>query len=512
MKLSTLMGVAALAALSSCAKPAMDSATQAVNAQNVERAVQQLDTVAQEILERSGIPGMAIAVVHQGETVYAKGFGVRRLGEPEPIDRDTVFQLASVSKSVGATVVASQVGLGNISWDSRVVETLPWFALNDRDSTRNLTIGDLYAHRSGLPDHAGDELEEIGYTRREVLERLHHLPVLPLRAHYNYTNFGMTAGAEAVATAAGTEWESLSEAAIYRPLGMSRTSSRYSDYIGRSNRAHPHVRSQGVYVPSAQRQPDAQSPAGGVSSSVTDMANWMNLVLGMGNFKGTRLIALDALAPALRPQILSAPAEGERPAGHYGYGFNVSTSAAGHKMLNHSGAFLMGAATTFSLLPAAVTGIVVLTNAEPVGAAEAVSMTYMDLVQFGRPSRDWYALFEQAFAPMTAPEGSIVDAAFPTTPDPALAPHAYVGTYRNAYYGDLVIGDEGGQLMLTVGPAAKRYALAHWDGNTFALEPDGEIAPAGSRFKAEFGVGADGLMHSVKVELFDENGLGTFTR
>ncbi|WP_201742155.1 serine hydrolase [Mangrovicoccus ximenensis] len=149
-----------------------------------------------------------------------------------------------------------------MNWTSPVRDFLPWFDLGDDWVSGHVTIGDLYAHRSGLPDHAGDDLEDIGYGRREVLERLGKLPQGPFRAQYAYTNFGLTAAAEAVATAAGTDWAALSEEAIYKPLGMTSTSSRHADYMGRANRAAGHVPGEGGYEAADLRQPDAQSAAG----------------------------------------------------------------------------------------------------------------------------------------------------------------------------------------------------------------------------------------------------------
>lgn len=106
----------------------------------VENAVAKLDGIADELMKKSGIPGMAVAVVHGGKTVYAKGFGVKdaRNGDsPEnKVDPDTVFQLASLSKPLGSTVVAHQVGQGAITWDTPIVAELPWFALQNWTSPR----------------------------------------------------------------------------------------------------------------------------------------------------------------------------------------------------------------------------------------------------------------------------------------------------------------------------------------------------------------------------------------
>ena len=166
----------------------------------VDNAVAKLDGIADDLMKKSGIPGMAVAVVHGGKTVYAKGFGVKDVRQTgDKVDPDTVFQLASVSKPVSATVVAHQVGVNAIGWDTPIVSKLPWFALSDPVVTPMVSVGDMFSHRSGLPDHAGDMLEDLGYDRRYVLERLRQLPLEPFRISYAYTNFGLTAGAEAVA-------------------------------------------------------------------------------------------------------------------------------------------------------------------------------------------------------------------------------------------------------------------------------------------------------------------------
>ena len=262
----------------------------------IDRAVAGLDAIADEIMRRSGIPGLAIAVVKGGQTVYAKGFGVRKVGDAAPVDADTVFQIASLSKSLAGSVVAHEVGAGVVAWDTPVVTHLPWFALNDPWVTQHVTIADLFSHRSGLPDHAGDNLEDFGFDRRAVLERLRLLPLDSFRNHYAYTNFGLTAAAESVAAAAGKSWEDLAETVLYRPLGMSSTSSRFADFEKRPDRAFGHVKVGDAYQPKYQRQPDAQSPAGGVSSSVNDLARWMTMVLAKGEYGGQRIIAEDRAA------------------------------------------------------------------------------------------------------------------------------------------------------------------------------------------------------------------------
>ena len=473
----------------------------------VADAVAKLDGIAEELMNSSGIPGMAIAVVHGGKTVYAKGFGVRDTRVGNKVDADTVFQLASVSKSLAATVVAHQVGAGVIGWDTTIVDELPWFALSDPAVTRMLTVGDLFAHRSGLPDHAGDVLEDLGYDRRAVLQRLRLLPLDPFRTSYAYTNFGVTAAAEAVATASGRSWEDLSAEVLYRPLGMTDASSRFSDFESRPNKAIGHVKTDSGYAPRFTRDPDAQSPAGGVSASVTDLTHWLTMMLADGSYNGAPVVDAAALLPALTPQMVSSPpAQPAMRSGFYGYGFNIGTSPAGRVHFSHSGAFDMGAATNFVIIPAADVAIVALTNATPSGVPETLTAEFADLVEFGEVREDWRGLYAGAFAGLNTPIGDLAGKQPPANPSPARAASSYIGTYVNDYWGPVTVTGDTGALTLSMGPKPVRYPMTHWDADVFTIDLTTENAPPGSVSKVSFAGDA------VTIEVLDDERMGTFTR
>ncbi|MBS7699076.1 serine hydrolase [Chelatococcus sp. YT9] len=524
LKLVCVLGLPVLAsALSLASSPAARAETAPsspsevaalpVSEEQIDRAVGRLDELAGAILTKTGIPGLSVAVVHRGKTIYAKGFGLRKVGESAPVDADTVFQIASLSKSVGATVVARLVAQGVIAWDTPVVKHLPWFALADPWVSTHVTIGDLYAHRSGLPDHAGDNLEDLDFDQRAVLERLRFLPLHAFRSDYAYTNFGLTAAAVSAAAAAGSDWADLSTKLLYKPLGMAATSSRYADFAASSNRAVGHVKTSKGYEPLYVRQPDAQTPAGGVSSSVKDMARWMALILQNGRFEGRQLIEASALLPAISPQVVSAhPASSAARAGFYGFGFGTGIQASGRTTLSHSGAFSLGAATNYVMIPSLDIGIVVLSNAAPIGAVEALGMEFADLVTVGRITEDWYALYNRAMEGMATPVGRLVGKDRPSDVRPAEALSAYTGIYSNDYFGDAQISEDKGKLILTIGPQARRHTLEHWDGSTFVFAISGENAPVGSLSAVEFVTNDRATAEKMVVEFLDEDGTGTFRR
>ena len=429
----------------------------------VAAATAQLDSLAADLMKRSGIPGMSLAVVYKGRMIKAAGYGVRDVDTGAPVTPDTVFQLASLSKSVAASVAAAAIGKGYVRWDDPVVKHLPWFRLSDPMVTKKVTIGDLYAMRSGLPGQAGDVLETVGFDRRQVLERIGTLPLDPFRITYNYTNFGITAGGEAVAAASGQSWEDLSEDLIYRPLGMDHTSSRYADFVKQPNRSALHVPVNGQWVSRYERHPDAQSPAGGVSSTALDMANWMIMELANGWYGGKQVVPSLALAKAHAPQIRSsAPGDAAALPRFYGYGTNYQVVSSGRVHLGHSGAFSAGAGTTYLLIPELDLGIVALSNGFA-GLPEAVTQSFADLVEHGEITTDWLALVGGMFAGTYAPDPYV-------PPGDASAPRpdrAYVGTYANEYWGEVPVRSGRDGLYMVLGPDRVRVPLTPFDGDTF---------------------------------------------
>ncbi|MET9324515.1 serine hydrolase [Streptomyces sp. NPDC003038] len=486
----------------------------------VDKAVARLDETVTAMMRRTGVPGVSVAVVHQDEVVHLKGFGVRNTGERAPgtpatpatpptpagaVGPDTVFQIASLSKPVSSTVVAGALTDPG-AWDRHT--TLPGFSLKDPWVTDHVTTADLFSHRSGLPDHAGDLLEDLGYDQSYILDHLRLDPLTPFRASYAYTNFGLTAAAEAVARAKGTSWQKLSADTLFKPAGMTRTSTEFSAFTKAEDRAAGHVRNpDGTWSPRFVRDPDAQAPAGGVSSTARDMSRWLRLQLAEGVLDGQRIIPADTLARTHQPEIVAQPPSGPTArTGFYGLGWNVSYDDAGRLRLSHSGAFDLGANTNVTMLPLEELGIVVLTNGAPVGLADAVALDFFDFAEHGKATADWLGLTGGLYAQMEDAGRSPTDYARPPSgAKPAQDVSAYTGRYDNPYYGGLTVtADDKNALTLSLGPKPLRFPLTHYDGDTFSFETTGENAVG--RTGVTF---ADG---TVRIEYLDANRLGTFTK
>ncbi|MEU8433144.1 serine hydrolase [Streptomyces sp. NPDC029216] len=478
----------------------------------VAKAVAGLDAAVADVMRRTGIPGVAVAVVHRDKVLYLKGFGLRRTGESAKVDPDTVFQLASVSKPISSTVVAGALKDPD-AWDEPLASSLPGFALKDPWVTSHVTPADLFSHRSGLPDHAGDLLEDLGYDRSYILGHLREEPLTPFRSSYAYTNFGLTAAAEAVARAHGTTWQKLSADTLFKPAGMTHTSAEFSAFAHAPDRAYGHVKTgtskngAGIWSPRYVRDPDAQAPAGGVSSTARDMARWLRLQLGDGVLDGKRIIPADTLNRTRLPEIVSQADTLRGVPQFYGLGWNVSYDDAGRLRLGHSGGFELGANTNVTLLPLEQLGIVVLTNAAPVGQADTIALDFFDTAEHGKPTADWLALTGALYAQeLNEGHRSRTDYAHPpAAAEPAREAGTYTGTYRNPFYGPLTVtADAKGALTLSLGPKPLRFPLTHYDGDTFSFETAGENA-----------VGRTGVFFSdgtVRIEYLDAEHLGTFTR
>jgi CubicO group peptidase (beta-lactamase class C family) len=431
-----------------------------------------------------------VAIVYKDQVVLLKGYGVRKVGDLEKVDENTIFEIASLSKPIASTIVASLVGTGEVKWDDRIVDLDPGFRLSDPSVTSQVTVRDLFSHRSGLPDHAGDDVEELGYTRVEALGRLQYVPLTgEFRRTYAYTNFGLTEGAIAVADKLNRRWEDLADERLFSRLGMTHTSYRFSDYQNAKNKAALHFFEDGRPVNRYVRDADAEAPAGGASASVRDLSQWLRLQIANGRWNGQQIVDARALDETHKPVICTGKSTNgvcDPGVSYYGLGWNVGLDKAGRKTLSHSGAFLLGTSTTVRFLPDEGVGIIVLANTTPLGVPESIALTFMDLFQFGKLRvPNWFDVVNPTFKNMissaenASPNYSKIPA--PSSPSPSRPLVSYIGHYDNRYYGTVEIIQERNALAMLLPPLGKHYDLKHWDGDTFTYYLAGESSGIGFR-------------------------------
>ncbi len=468
-----------------------------------------------KVLKTFEVPGMAVAVVKDGRVVLAKGYGVRKLGEPAPVDAQTLFGIASNTKVFTAAALGLLVEEGKLEWDGPVTRYLPWFQMWDPYVTREMTVRDLLVHRSGLGLGAGDLLlwPESTYSRREIVGRLRFIrPATSFRTAYAYDNMLYIAAGEVIEAVSGLTWEDFISERILKRAGMASSRPRHDASLAGGNVAIPHAVLEKGPAPVAIDENDNMNAAGGIISCAEDMARWMLVHLGEGALPdGTRLFSERTgreLATIVTPIPISAPpaelAAQRMNFNGYALGLRVS-DYRGRKVVNHTGG-LSGYVSRVFMVPELELGIAVLTNQESSDAYNSVIYAVVDKA-LGAPPTDWVAAYLKIRAREAATTGEALGKAAANRDvslKPSLPLEAYARTYEDAWYGPIAVTHDGegeaGKLVMSftrspgfVGdmePWSRETFVVRWRDRelradafvTFVIDPDGNIVEA--RMKA----------------------------
>ncbi len=300
------------------------SAPHSARAQSVDW--ERMDAEIETMLKDWTTPGVAVAVVQGDSVVFAKGYGVRRLGEPGRVGPETRFAVASNTKAFTAALLVQLQEQGQLSIDDPVIDHLPAFRMSDSWVTSNIQIADLLTHRSGLPTFGGDHLW-IGQLlpRDEIVRRIRWLePAGPFRASFHYQNLMYLVAGQVAAAAAGQNWDALMQERILGPLGMTGSSTTLTALEGIEDVASAHEKVDGELMPVAYDDVRGVAPAAALNSNVLDMARWMRANLNGGELDGTRIFserAARAMQSVHYPLGVSPWAEANLGQRFNGYGF-----------------------------------------------------------------------------------------------------------------------------------------------------------------------------------------------
>jgi CubicO group peptidase (beta-lactamase class C family) len=469
-----------------------------------------LDTWVTRVMQAFEVPGVALAIVKDDAVLVAKGFGVRKLGDPTRVDARTLFGIASNTKAFTATALGLLVEEKKIEWDAPVIQYLPAFAMWDPYVTRELTVRDLLVHRSGLGLGAGDLLwwPSSTYDRKEIARRLRYIPpATSFRSAYAYDNVLYLIAGEVIETVTGQSWEDFVSSRILAKVGMTGSNVRHSAAANGGNVAAPHARIDGTVKPIAPFDSDNTNPAGGINSSAEDMAKWLRVQLSGGVLaNGSRLFSRDTarqLTTIVTPiPVNEAPPELPPLAMNfngYGLGFGVR-DYRGHKLVTHTGG-LPGYVSRVAMIPDVNVGVVVLTNQESGAAFDSITFRILDHY-LGTTPFDWVAGYQKAQSRIdaeTADAERRATAARVASSGPSLPIAKYAGMYRDRWYGDIRIGETGGRLSMQFTRTPLLTGdMEHWQHDTFvvrwkdrelradayvtfALDPDGSIDQARMR-------------------------------
>lgn len=420
------------------------------------------------------VPGLAVAVVNDGETVFARGYGVRALGSGDPVDAHTRFAIGSTTKAMTAAALGMLVDEGAIGWDDKVIDHLSSFRLHDPYTTRETTVRDLLSHRAGL-GNADFLWYEQTASRDDVLRRLRRVePAYSMRASFIYQNVMYAAAGEVVRAVSGRSFVDFLRERLFAPLAMQGTVALLDDLDGVPNVARPHFRVDGEIVEIENASVDVVAAAGSVWSSVSDMARWIALLLSEGTVGEQALLEPSTVEALFTPTVIVPratfypTAELTRPQWTtYGLGW-FQADYRGRKIDFHTGS-IDGMVAIVGLDRAAELGIVVLANLDHAELRHALMYRVLDLFS-DAPARDWSgelrafydARRERAEAARTARETTRVDGT-----QPRLALARYAGRYEDPLYGVVDIEHRDGRLHARYGRL--EGPAEHWHYDTFRI-------------------------------------------
>jgi CubicO group peptidase (beta-lactamase class C family) len=472
-------------------------------------AAADLEADATRTMKLFDVPGIAIAVVKDGQVIAAEGFGVRKLGAQDKVDGKTLFEVASNSKAFTAAALAMLVDEGKLAWDDPVTRHLPDFQMYDAYVTHEMTVRDLLTHRSGLGLGAGDLLwwPTTTFTTDEIIHKLRYIqPSTSFRSSYAYDNLLYIVAGKIIAAKSGKTWGETIRERILNPVGMATTTTSLLENAGNPNVANAHSKIDGkIAAVKAMPVPNAVG-AVGINTNAEDIARWMNVLLAGGSLgkgadgKEVRLFSAKQareMWTAQTPMRISEPnpkLAGTRP-NFFAYGLGFQLRDWQGKMLAlHSGA-LQGFYSKVVLVPEAKLGIAILTNAESGGSLNALQYQLLERY-LGGGKTDWIgavAAVEDENHAKEMARLATAKAARASKSQPSLPRSSYDGDYQDPWYGIASIKHVGGKQLLSLSRTPDLTGeLEHYQHDTFivrwkernfnadayvsfALNPDGSI-------------------------------------
>jgi CubicO group peptidase (beta-lactamase class C family) len=467
------------------------AAAQSPSASSASRAssASTLDSTLAEIFALDLAPGMAIAVVRDTQVVYVKGFGWADVEARRPVTPQTIFYIASTTKSFTGLAAALLEEQGRLDLDAPLSRYLPTAKLHAPLNSDSITLRSLLSHTHGI-DNNGPIIFRTAYTGEHTNDQLISLiaahPPAKTGRDYVYGNVGYNIAALAMDVTLGESWRDVLQRMIFQPLGMTSTSA-YVSRMARERLAQPYRWEPTGFRRAPYNKGDANmQAAGGLVSTVADMAKWVEAHINGGVVDGRRVFSASAIAETHRRQATFRRETGGMVLNGYGLGWNIATLGA-DTILTHGGGFL-GFSTHMSFMPQTRIGVVVMANDNGLGSAltnVTARAVYRQLISGERLSADSLARFRAEAD--GARERISADRARRAA-RPQTLPHpieAYAGTYENELYGRIVLSVANGKLEARAGQAWSAVEVFDGANNALRIEltGSGEVA----RFTMENG-------------------------
>ena len=430
--------------------------------------LQGFEDFVRTVIQDWKVPGVAVAIIKDGEIVLSQGFGLRNVAEGLEVTPETLFPIASCSKAFTTTSMALLADGGKLDWDTPVKEYIPSFKMYDSFATERLTPRDLVTHRSGLPRH-----DLMWYnssrTRKELFDRLQYLePSKDLRTLWQYQNLMYMTAGYLVGELSGQSWEEFVQKRIFEPLGMTNSLFSIDDAKESPNCSRPYLEKKDELreIPFYAAQ-GAIAPAGAIVSSINDMSKWVLLHANKGKLGDSQIVSEGQMAQMHSPQMVMPETNkyAELTNSTYGMGWFIH-AYRGHRMAEHGGN-IDGFSSLVTLLPQENIGIVVLSNMN--GSPVPYILTYnvidrllaLEEIPWNERFKKEHDEFKEAEA--RGKDKSETDRVSGTSPSHAL--EAYSGDFEHPGYGTISVQQNGDQLKAVYN--SMELPLKHYHYDTF---------------------------------------------
>jgi CubicO group peptidase (beta-lactamase class C family) len=435
------------------------------------------DQYAIKGMQAWNIPGMAVGVIKDGQVLFIKGYGVKSVEKPEPVDLHTRFSIGSTTKAMTAVCMGMLVDEGKVRWDDPVIQHLPEFKLHDAYATRSLRIRDLFTHNSGV-GNADFLWGSMKISPAEIVQKLGEVPPsYPLRGGYTYQNIFYLVAGQVIERIYGKPWTTVMQERIFRPLGMTHSTPTLRD-ADPSNLSSAHYPKNGKATTIRRSVADAVGPAGSVYACIEDFSRWALVMLDSSKYLGGRLLKPATWTELFTPQI-TIPVSQFYPTMSilkpswttYGLGW-FQHDYKGRKVNYHTGS-LAGEIAMHAQLPSEKLGVVFLGNMDHAELRHSLVYKAFDLFALGG-DRDWDAEFRQLYSGLNAGAEQAQKRKHEmritgTTPDHEAV--SLTGVFENQLLGKVTVTYERGLIKINLNDVV--YGTAeHFHYNTYLLRYD----------------------------------------
>lgn len=449
---------------------------------------EEFDAFIKAQYDRFDLPAISVAIVKDGAVMLTSNYGKRSSKADNAPDGNTLYGIASLSKAFTAASVGMLVDEGKLDWEDKVKDRLPWFEMNDPYVTEHMTIEDLLCHRSGLITFDCDLLwYGTDYTREEAIKRIKYRePTYEFRDQFGYQNLMFMTAGEIIEEASGMSWDDFVETRILKPLGMSRTTSRFATFSTDFNVAKPHLQGEEIFMLSY----DNSGATAALNSSTSDMSKWMEFWLNDGVVGGDTLLDPGTVQRiwALNTPLNVGSFDRNNGTHFKGYGMGwFLMDYNGRKVIHHGGG-LPGYISKCALVPEEDMGIIVLTN--DMNSVPTMLMYAAIDWAMGKPYNQWSETFYNFKESNEKREEEKKAKRLDTrNADPLILPlEDYLGTYKDDMYGDAVVSMGENGLIMSLIPAKELFTgkMEPWNDHAFKFDVNDPFLPYGvASFKVE---------------------------